>query len=138
MGIDASLSSLVRHRARHACEYCRLPEAESDLPFTIDHIIARQHGGATIDSNLALACPSCNLHKGPNIAGIDPETGAMGRIFHPRLDRWIEHFRWDGVLIVPISAIGRTTLIVLAMNDPRQIAARRVMLASGWLLRTDL
>jgi hypothetical protein len=61
----------------------------------------------------------------------------MERIFHPRQDRWIENFRWDGILIVPISAIGRATLIVLAMNDPRQIAVRRAMLASGWLLRTD-
>ena len=138
MTIEASLSSLVRHRARHGCEYCRLPEAESDLPFTIDHVIARQHGGLTIEANLALACPSCNLHKGPNIAGLDPQSGSLTPIFHPRRDRWTDHFRWDGVVIAPVSAIGRTTLVVLAMNDARQIAVRRAMLASGWLLRSDL
>jgi hypothetical protein len=30
------------------------------------------------------------------------------------------------------------TVAVLAMNDPRQIAVRKEMLASGWLLRSDL
>jgi len=52
------LSSLVRHRAHYECEYCRLPEPQSDLPFVVDHIIALQHGGSTSDDNLALACPS--------------------------------------------------------------------------------
>ena len=129
MGIESSLSSWVRHRARHACEYCRLPEAESDLPFTIDHIIARQHGGLTVEGNLALACPCCNLHKGPNVAGIDPHSGKLTPIFHPRQSLWSEHFCWDGVAVVPVSAIGRTTIMVLAMNDPRQIAVRRSVYA---------
>jgi hypothetical protein len=137
MAVEASLSSLVRHRARRICEYCRLPEAESDLPFVVDHIIARQHGGTTIESNLALACPCCNLHKGPNIAGIDPENGNISPLFHPRLHRWTDHFQWEGVVITPVTPIGRTTLVVLAMNDSRQIAVRRVMLATGWLLRSD-
>jgi hypothetical protein len=103
----------------------------------IDHVVARQHGGLTVDANLALACPSCNLHKGPNIAGVDPQAGELTPLFHPRRDCWSEHFRWDGAVVVPTSAIGRTTLVVLAMNDARQIAARRAMLASGWLLRSD-
>jgi 5-methylcytosine-specific restriction endonuclease McrA len=41
----------------------------------IDHIIAEQHGGATIADNLALACLHCHRPKGPNIASIDVETG---------------------------------------------------------------
>ena len=138
MGIDSALNSLVRHRARSTCEYCRLPEAESDLLFTIDHIIARQHGGCTVETNLALACPCCNLHKGPNIAGIDRDSGILSPLFNPRPNRWTEHFRWDGVAIAPITAIGRTTVTALAMNDPRQIAVRRVMLSSGWLLQSEL
>jgi hypothetical protein len=138
MGIEVSLASLVRHRARHACEYCRLPEAESDLPFTIDHIIARQHGGASTESNLALACPCCNLHKGPNVAGIDPASGLLTPLFNPRQQTWSDHFLWEGVTIVPVSSVGRTTAVVLAINDPRQLAVRRAMLASGWLLRSDV
>jgi hypothetical protein len=65
MANQLALSSLVRHRARSACEYCHLSEAESDLPFAIDHIIARQHGGATIEDNLALAAPVAIYTKAP-------------------------------------------------------------------------
>jgi hypothetical protein len=31
--------------------------------------------------NLAPACHRCNLHKGPNLTGIDPETGASPGFF---------------------------------------------------------
>jgi len=37
--------------------------------------------------NLALACLHCNQHKGPNIAGRNPETGEIVELFHPRQDR---------------------------------------------------
>jgi 5-methylcytosine-specific restriction endonuclease McrA len=74
----------VRRRAGGFCEYCRSPESLSHLPFTLDHIVARQHGGQSTQDNLALACPECNLHKGPNITGIDPKTKALTRLFDPR------------------------------------------------------
>jgi hypothetical protein len=70
-----------------------MPQSAYDLPFQIDHIIARQHGGQTRSNNLALACTRCNLNKGPNIAGIDAKSGALVPLYHPRLDRWSEHFR---------------------------------------------
>ena len=54
--MDAALASEVRERAGHAGEYCRMPEASyPTVPFPIDHIIARQHGGLTIPENLALS-----------------------------------------------------------------------------------
>src|SRR5580692_12396034 len=46
--------------------------------FHIEHIIARQHGGSTGLDNLAFACWTCNLKKGPNLSGIDPVAG-LGR-----------------------------------------------------------
>ena len=54
--MDASLERLVRQRAEGVCEYCRIPEEWDALPFYIDHIIAGQHRGKDIASNLALAC----------------------------------------------------------------------------------
>jgi len=72
--MDRRLQELVWHRAGGVCEYCRLPATVHSDPFPIDHIIARQHGGETVESNLALSCFRCNTHKGPNIAGIDPLT----------------------------------------------------------------
>jgi 5-methylcytosine-specific restriction endonuclease McrA len=54
--MDAALEAQVRQRARGRCEYCRLPQAASGIPFQIDHIIARHHKGRTATTNLALAC----------------------------------------------------------------------------------
>jgi hypothetical protein len=62
-------------RAQSRCEYCHLFSSDHPLPFHVDHIIARQHGGQTVLDNLALSCLHCNRHKGPNIAGIDSATG---------------------------------------------------------------
>ena len=62
------LASRVRARARNCCEYCRLPQSASRFTFHIEHTLARQHGGKTTWGNLALSCPDCNSHKGPNIA----------------------------------------------------------------------
>ena len=64
----------VRRRAAGLCEYCRIPEAAFRRPFHIEHVIARQHGGVTELDNLALACWTCNLKKGPNLTGIDPQS----------------------------------------------------------------
>lgn len=72
---DRALEAEVIRRAQGRCEYCHFPRSAAELPFHIDHIIAEKHGGPTAAENLAWACFSCNLRKGPNIAGLDPETG---------------------------------------------------------------
>lgn len=97
--MDAALRQLVWGRAGSACEYCRMLSAFDPLPFCVDHIIAQQHHGATDEGNLALACYNCNSHKGPNIAGLDPDTGALTRLFHARTDSWEQHFQWQGSLL---------------------------------------
>jgi 5-methylcytosine-specific restriction endonuclease McrA len=61
--VDDVLDRLVRQRAGERCEYCHLPQHAFTLRFQIDHVIAAQHGGPTIASNLALACGRCNRHK---------------------------------------------------------------------------
>jgi 5-methylcytosine-specific restriction endonuclease McrA len=61
------LEKMVWRHARRTCEYCQVPQSVDELPFEIDHIIARKHGGPTSADNLALACFSCNHHKGPNM-----------------------------------------------------------------------
>ncbi len=121
----------VRARAGRNCEYCRLSEAFYAGPFFAEHIIARQHGGPDRDDNLAYACAHCNLHKGPNIAGLDPETGHLTRPFNPRTDAWEEHFGWAGHLLVRRTAIGRTTVVVLAANDATARVVRAALLAEG-------
>ncbi len=86
--MDAATSQLVRQRAGNRCEYCHLPQDFSDLRFHVEHIVPRQHRGADNLDNLALACPECNLHKGTNLTGIDPDTNQVTPLFHPRRDKW--------------------------------------------------
>ncbi|HXK07029.1 MAG TPA: HNH endonuclease [Verrucomicrobiae bacterium] len=49
----------------------------------MEHIIAKQHGGPDDADNLALACHRCNLRKGPNLTGIDPQTAEVARPSQP-------------------------------------------------------
>ena len=129
--MDRLSEQRVRRRAADRCEYCRLPETVSDLPHVIDHIIARQHDGAEASENLALACSRCNLHKGPNVAGIDPQTRLLTRLFNPRVDDWATHFRWEEAVLVGLTDVGRTTIVVLAINHPYRLAARKSLIAAG-------
>ena len=131
MNNDRSLERLVRRRAGGSCEYGGLPEPFSSTPFQMDHIIAEQHDGPTIASNLALACYACNHHKGPNLGGIDPQTRAKTWLFHPRRHKWSTHFRWDEVVLRGRTPFGRTTIAVLAINAPHRIAQRAALLAEG-------
>lgn len=117
----------VRERAEHRCEYCQLRQEDSPLTaLHIEHIIPRIHGGGDTLDNLALACIDCNLHKGTNLTGLDPETNQVTELFHPRRHRWDDHFEWRGIHLTGLSAIGRTTVRVLHINSDDQLALRSV------------
>jgi hypothetical protein len=129
--MDAALAEFERRRAGDSCEYCRLPQAFSSTRFQIDHVVAEQHGGRTVASNLALACLADNNHKGPNLAGVDPRTGKKAWLFNPRRHKWVRHFRWRGALLVGRTPIGRATIAVLAINAPHRLAQRAALIAEG-------
>jgi hypothetical protein len=130
--MDESLARKVRERAGSACEYCHMPQAYyPTVPFPIDHIVSRQHGGLTTFGNLALSCLHDNSHKGPNLAGIDPLTRTLTKLFNPRRHKWNRHFRWSGPYLVGTTAIGRTTIVVLRMNHPDVIRVRRSLIEEG-------
>ncbi len=92
--VPVELRRLVVERARNCCEYCRAQARYSSDPFTIDHIIPFILGGLTIAANLAFCCYGCNQCKGIRIFAIDPVTGLSAPLFHPRQQRWEEHFAW--------------------------------------------
>lgn len=46
-------------------------------------------------NNLALARQGCNNHKYDRTTGRDPTSGQVVRLYHPRQDRWLEHFAWS-------------------------------------------
>lgn len=131
MPMNSRLENLVWRRARRSCEYCQIPHEYDELPFQIDHILARKHGGPTTARNLALACFPCNNHKGPNIAGRDPRTGRIVRLFHPRRDSWEQHFRWEAARLFGLTAIGRATIAVLEINLVHRIALRQALIEEG-------
>ena len=129
--MDARRRQLVRLRASERCEYCRLPEAADEWPFHVEHIIARQHGGDNSDDNLCWACIRCNVHKGTNLASIDPQTGQRTSLFDPRRQNWTDHFAVLDAQVVGLTAIGRATVRLLHMNDHRRIELRRELIEQG-------
>jgi hypothetical protein len=131
--MDEAIRQQVINRAGGVCEYCHLPQSAYPVPFEIDHIIAKQHRGKTILSNLALACLHCNGHKGPNISGLDPVSSRtkLVRLFNPRRHKWNYHFRLAGSYLLGNTPIGRATVAVLALNDPVMVALRQELIDQG-------
>jgi len=126
--MNEQLRQYVIRRAHQRCEYCHLPQQYDVLPFQIDHIIALKHHGSSEESNLALACFNCNSFKGPNIAGIDPGSQDITRLFHPRQDQWHEHFTWNNAELFGQTAVGTVTIDVLAINLPERVELRRYLM----------
>jgi hypothetical protein len=131
--VSGDLRRLVRQRSAETCEYCLVPESHSFFPHEIDHITAQQHGGETVESNLALSCVLCNKYKGTNLTSIDPQTGQIVSLFHPRRDRWLDHFRLNSEQIEPLTPAGRATARLLQFNLPSRLIERKALLAAGVL-----
>jgi hypothetical protein len=126
--MDSVTRQKVRQRAGDRCEYCQLAQKHSPIAaLQIDHIVPRKHGGSDELDNLALACIDCNLAKSCNLAGLDPTTGELTALFHPRKDSWEEHFGFVGLRIVGKTSTGRATVEVLNMNSEFQCELRAAL-----------
>lgn len=97
----------------------------------VDHVIAIKHGGPTRMSNLALACAHCNGHKDSDIASLDPKTGLLVALFNPRRDRWRDHFRWEGPVLVGTTPSARATVRLLVINSELRITVRATLRGEG-------
>ena len=131
--IPVRLRRQVILRAQSRCEYCLSPEAFSLDTFTIDHIHPFADSGSDGLDNLAFACHNCNNRKQDDTTAIDLQTQDRVPLFHPRQDRWSDHFQWseDTLTIMPLTAIGRATIIRLQLNRTGAINVRRALLALG-------
>lgn len=127
--VSAAMRRLVRDRAGGYCEYCLTHEDDSLFAHEPDHIVARKHGGVTVAENMAWTCFVCNRSKGSDLSSLDRQTGKLVRLFHPRMDRWADHFRLakNGQLN-PLSPVGRVTVSLLKLNLPNTVEARRARL----------
>jgi hypothetical protein len=131
--MDARRRRQVRERAGDRCEYCQAPSAGDALPFQVDHVIAEAHHGPSTLDNLAWSCFDCNVFKGPNLAGIDSNSGEVARLFHPRKDDWDQHFEWNGPVLIGKTPQGRATVDVLRINLPSRVEHRRLLRLLGEL-----
>jgi HNH endonuclease len=124
---------LVAQRAHHRCEYCHAPESIFNAVFEVEHIIPVVAGGNDSEENLALACRSCNSFKGIRSSYLDPESDREEQLYHPRQDRWADHFSVssESSEIMALTAIGRVTAICLKMNSRAQLTARQFWLQLG-------
>lgn len=107
-------------------------QALQGATFHLEHVLPTSLGGQTDLENLALACPSCNLHKANRIAAIDPETGALVRLFNPRQDIWRQHFKFDLQRLSSQTTIGRATIAALDLNAPRRLQIRSAETSLGF------
>jgi len=131
--ISAELRRIVNLRAERLCEYCLIHEDDTFFGCQVDHIISEKHGGPTDADNLAYACLFCNLHKGSDIATFVLGTQTLVRFFHPRIDRWSEHFTLDtdGIIILPLTDIGEATIRVLGFNREERLLERQALRSVG-------
>ena len=131
--LSVALGELVRERASGHCEYCRCLSGFNSDSFAVDHIIPEARGGATEENNLALSCLGCNSFKGAFVAGRDSATERDAPLFHPRQQRWTEHFAWssDTTQIIGITATGRATVERLRLNRPGLVNLRMALRLFG-------
>lgn len=123
--IPVALRRLVEERAQQRCEYCQLPAGVAFFPHEVDHVIAEKHGGTTEEGNLAYTCWRCNRYKGSDLGSFDPQTGAFSFLFHPRTQQWLEHFKFEGTILVGMTPEGRTTIKLLQLNSEERCLERQ-------------
>jgi HNH endonuclease len=128
--MDSTVRAFVRERARGRGEYCQLHENDADfLSFHVEHIIAKQHGGAEDPQSLCFSCPECNWAKGPNLSGM--LGGKLYPLFNRRRQSWNRHFRWEQTTLVGKTMSGKFTVRVLNINKESRIMLRENLLFEG-------
>jgi len=89
----ATLRQQVYERAEGRCEYCLIPETVTLTTHQVESHRCPQAWWSHRGRHLALSCALCNKHKGSDLASLDPETGEIAPLYHPRRDRWVNHFQ---------------------------------------------
>jgi hypothetical protein len=129
--ISTSTRLFVAKRADFRCEYCRMHENDSFLPFEIDHIISVKHGGGNEPENLAYCCPHCNQNKGSDLTTFLKSYKDIVTIFNPREQIWTDNFTMEEGEILAKTRIGEATVKLLKLNDPERLILRRLLLDVG-------
>ncbi|MEZ4658468.1 MAG: HNH endonuclease signature motif containing protein [Caldilineaceae bacterium] len=131
--VTAGQKAAVKERAQNCCEYCWSQEDYSPDSFSVEHITPIAKGGTNEENNLASACQGCNNRKFTSTDALDPLTGEMAPLYHPRRDHWSDHFVWnyDFTLIVGLTPTGRATVAKLDLNRSSVVNLRRLLAQNG-------
>jgi hypothetical protein len=102
-------------------------------PFVCEHIQPRARGGGDTLEELAWSCAGCNGHKADKTRAVDPASGRLMPLFHPRRQNWARHFQWsgDGLLILGRTAVGRATIAALELNRAELVNLRQMLFLVG-------
>ncbi|TAK32790.1 MAG: HNH endonuclease [Saprospiraceae bacterium] len=114
-------------------EYCKTPSDYAPGFFEDDHIIPKSKNGTSTLDNLALVCDGCNNAKAAKTEGIDPVSNRPVPLFHPRKDKWAEHFTWsnNSLIITGISPAERATVEALQLNRTPLVNLRSALFLAG-------
>lgn len=132
--ISKELRRQVAEASRYRCGYCLTQEEIVGAEMDVDHIIPEALNGPTEEANLWLACSRCNEYKGDRATARDPQTGEIVPLFHPRKQRWEDHFAWTerASIILGLTQTGRATVETLRLNRSSLVRARRRWVSVGW------
>ena len=132
--ISEQLRQQVIAEANYHCEYCQTSSRLIGIPLIMEHILPKSAGGDDRRENLAASCYRCNEFKGAKTHAIDPQTGELVPLFHPRYQRWTEHFTWvnGGTHVAEKTATGRATVIALRLNNEYITEARFLWIENNW------
>lgn len=123
--VTAETRRLVIARAGARCEYCRMHDSLQGATFHVEHIVPRSTGGTDDVTNLAWACPSCNLHKSDRVSVGWSGSSDIVALFNPRLNEWAEHFDWDDYSLIGKTVCGKATIEALCLNTQRRQKIRQ-------------
>jgi HNH endonuclease len=131
--ISANTQRAVIERAQHRCEYCQSRADYTTEPFAVEHIMPVSRGGTSELDNLAFSCSGCNGHKYNRTEASDPTDRTLVPLYHPRLQRWQDHFCWsdDHAQIIGLTFTGCATVEALKMNRTGLINMRQVLYLIG-------
>jgi len=129
--VSSDIREIVAGRANYVCEYCLLPKKTliSDSKSNTSLVVSTAVLLRLIIWRWRVVF--CNRYKGSDIASLIPARNELIRFYNPRSDRWREHFRLNGVVIVELTEIGEATIRILQMNHDDQILDRQVLNVRG-------
>lgn len=132
--IPPEIEQRIRQMAGYRCGYCRSPQWLLPWELEIEHINPSARGGSDDEKNLWPSCRSCNSFKGAQTHARDPISNRRVKLFNPRNQQWIRHFKWNagGTHIIGLTVSGRATVIALKLSNLFAVTARSAWVSAGW------